>query len=437
LPHLKDILIQFAIIIIPVFLYEMLWLSRYHSTSPKQNRLLVGLLSLFNIFICLMYPVQVSKYFGISFSILLLFSAFLYGGRLIGFIVLLSKGAFIYVLYGIHALKLFPIELIACILPFLIAPKWVSYSKRKKLVLSLIMPTIHHLAIIGIIYFRTIFTGFNYIRNYETILSLIIVLTIMTFTMLFHVYLREFLFENAVIRVQMQKSEKLNIVSELAASVAHEVRNPLTVVRGFIQLLENEESRTNREYFKLILTELDRAENIITDYLNIAKHQIEESKLISLTDQLHEVTTIMSSFASLQGVFLQVNVDENLYIIGDRTKIKQAIMNILKNGVEAIQETKGYIKIDACLEEINEKKYVKIIVKDNGVGMSKEQLERLGEPFYSLKEKGTGLGLMVTFSIIEAHKGKIEYLSDNGKGTEVHVLLPAVEVEDGDNNNTV
>jgi two-component system sporulation sensor kinase B len=410
----------------------MLWLSRYHSTSPKQNRVLVGLLSLFNIFICLMYPIELSKHFAISFSILLLFSSILYGGRLIGFFVLLSKGIFIYFLHGIDVLKFFPIEVIACILPFCIAPKWVSYSKRKKFVLSVVMPTIHHLAIITLIYFRTIFTDFENVSNYETILSLIIILTIMTFTMLFHVYLREFLFENAVIRVQMQKSEKLNIVSELAASVAHEVRNPLTVVRGFIQLLENE-SGTNREYFKLILTEVDRAENIITDYLNIAKHQIEESKLISLTDQLHEVTTIMSSFASLQGVFLQVNVDENLYIIGDRTKIKQAIMNILKNGVEAIQETKGYIKIYAGLEEINEKKYVKIVVKDNGVGMSKEQLERLGEPFYSLKEKGTGLGLMVTFSIIDAHKGKIDYISDNGKGTEVHVLLPAVE--DGVENN--
>jgi len=427
--QLKDLLIQFAIIIIPVFLYEMFWLSRYHNTSPKQNRILVGLLTFFNIFICLLYPIHISESMAITFSILLIYSSILYGGRLIGTIIILTKAVFVYLLYGLASLKSFPFEVISCILPFIVSPHWVSFSKRKKFALSILMPILFSFSMVCLLYYEATVNGIKEYQSDQTIFSACIFFTVLTITMLFHVYLREFLFENAEIRVQMQKSEKLNMVSELAASVAHEVRNPLTVVRGFIQLIENQESGTNREYMKLVLAELDRAENIISDYLNLARPQIEEKKIINMTEQLNEVTTLMSSYASLQGAFLQVNVNEDMYTVGDRAKLKQAIINVLKNGVEAIKDTKGYIKIEANIEKVRDREYIRIVVKDNGVGMSKAQLDRLGQPFYSLKEKGTGLGLMVTFSIIEAHKGTIEYLSEEGKGTEVHIVLPAYHQE--------
>ncbi|MES9685595.1 sporulation kinase [Bacillus sp. AFS001701] len=427
--QLKDLLIQFAIIIIPVFLYEMFWLSRYHNTSPKQNRILVGLLTFFNIFICLLYPIHISESMAITFSILLIYSSILYGGRLIGTIIILTKAVFVYLLYGLASLKSFPFEVISCILPFIVSPHWVSFSKRKKFALSILMPILFSFSMVCLLYYEATVNGIKEYQSDQTIFLACIFFTVLTITMLFHVYLREFLFENAEIRVQMQKSEKLNMVSELAASVAHEVRNPLTVVRGFIQLIENQESGTNREYMKLVLAELDRAENIISDYLNLARPQIEEKKIINMTEQLNEVTTLMSSYASLQGAFLQVNVNEEMYTVGDRAKLKQAIINVLKNGVEAIKDTKGYIKIEANIEKVRDREYIRIVVKDNGVGMSKAQLDRLGQPFYSLKEKGTGLGLMVTFSIIEAHKGTIEYLSEEGKGTEVHIVLPAYHQE--------
>lgn len=235
-------------------------------------------------------------------------------------------------------------------------------------------------------------------------------------------YLTEYLNENAILRTEMQKSEKLNIVSELAASVAHEVRNPLTVVRGFIQLLESTEDVKNKDYMRLVLAELDRAEQIISDYLNLARPQIEKKEHICLSAQLIEMTTLMSSFAAMQGVYLQVEISESLYTIGDKTKLKQAIMNVVKNGIEAIQGNKGYLKVTA----IQKDETIVIRVKDSGVGMTKEQLARLGQPYYSLKEKGTGLGLMVTFSILQAHNGTLEYKSESGKGTEAIIILPAV-----------
>ena len=129
--------------------------------------------------------------------------------------------------------------------------------------------------------------------------------------------------------------------------MAHEVRNPLTVVRGFIQLLESTEDVKNKDYMRLVLAELDRAEQIISDYLNLARPQIEKKEHICLSAQLIEMTTLMSSFAAMQGVYLQVEISESLYTIGDKTKLKQAIMNVVKNGIEAIQGNKGYLKVTA------------------------------------------------------------------------------------------
>ncbi|TKJ05880.1 sporulation sensor histidine kinase KinB, partial [Bacillus cereus] len=197
----------------------------------------------------------------------------------------------------------------------------------------------------------------------------------------------------------------------------------LTVVRGFIQLLESMEDVKNKDYMRLVLAELDRAEQIISDYLNLARPQIEKKEHICLSAQLIEMTTLMSSFAAMQGVYLQVEISESLYTIGDKTKLKQAIMNVVKNGIEAIQGNKGYLKVTA----IQKDETIIIRVKDSGVGMTKEQLARLGQPYYSLKEKGTGLGLMVTFSILQAHNGTLEYKSESGKGTEAIIILPAVQ----------
>ena len=208
----------------------------------------------------------------------------------------------------------------------------------------------------------------------------------MVMTMVFQVYLTEYLNENALLRTEMQKSEKLNIVSELAASVAHEVRNPLTVVRGFIQLLESTEDMKNKDYMRLVLAELDRAEQIISDYLNLARPQIEKKEHICLSAQLIEMTTLMSSFAAMQGVYLQVEISENLYTIGDKTKLKQAIMNIVKNGIEAIQENKGYLKVTA----IQKDDVIIVRVKDSGVGMTKEQSSKAWTTVLFIKRKRNG-----------------------------------------------
>ncbi|BDG81352.1 hypothetical protein BSF_30810 [Bacillus subtilis] len=213
-------------------------------------------------------------------------------------------------------------------------------------------------------------------------------------------------------------------MSELAASVAHEVRNPLTVVRGFVQLLFNDESFQNKssaDYKKLVLSELDRAQGIITNYLDIAKQQLYEKEIFDLSSLIRETSSLMISYANYKSVTVEADAEPDLLVYGDATKLKQAVINLMKNSIEAVPPGKGVIQVSAKRSG----HMIVIKISDNGVGMTDHQMQKLGEPYYSLKTNGTGLGLTVTFSIIEHHHGTISFSSSFQRGTIVTIKLPA------------
>ncbi|MGG3670073.1 sporulation sensor histidine kinase KinB [Bacillus nitratireducens] len=421
---IRDLMIQIAIIILPLFLYEAIRLNRYQEMLPKPNRYFIMFLSSVTLVLSMTYSICFGTVCGYNFHPIPIVSGFLYGG-IVGLIPAIIFVAYEWIVKGLSWLPIVEVIFLS-IIPLFLSKKWSLFSRDKKLILAFMIASFYVLVSLVFGMLNVLLeTGFTpYISNLYS--GYIFASLIMVMTMVFQVYLTEYLNENALLRTEMQKSEKLNIVSELAASVAHEVRNPLTVVRGFIQLLESTEDVKNKDYMRLVLAELDRAEQVISDYLNLARPQIEKKEHICLSAQLIEMTTLMSSFAAMQGVYLQVEISESLYTIGDKTKLKQAIMNVVKNGIEAIQGNKGYLKVTA----IQKDETIVIRVKDSGVGMTKEQLTRLGQPYYSLKEKGTGLGLMVTFSILQAHNGTLEYKSESGKGTEAIIILPAVRYKE-------
>ncbi len=217
----------------------------------------------------------------------------------------------------------------------------------------------------------------------------------------------------------LQRAEKMKIISDLAASVAHEVRNPLQVTRGFLQLMEEKSDEKNRHYFGMAINELDRASSIITDFLTFAKPELESVTRLDLAEEIQQIEAIMTPMASLHGGVLRIDIEEKLYIQGNSSKFKQAFINFIKNSIEALRSD-GIIEIYAYAKD--EEAFIH--VTDNGEGMDAEEIAKLGEPFYSTKSKGTGLGLMVTYRIIEAMKGRIEFKSTKGKGTEVIIRFP-------------
>lgn len=227
--------------------------------------------------------------------------------------------------------------------------------------------------------------------------------------------------ERELYNLRLQRAEKLKIISDLAASVAHEVRNPLQVTRGFLQLLAEKEV-SNREYYDMAIEELDRASSIITDFLTFAKPEMEEFTVFDVADELDKIHAIMKPHASLNGVTIRFDVYEGINIEGNASRFKQAIINFIKNGIEAI-EFGGEIELQAFEQEGN----AVIRIRDNGSGMDADQIAKLGTPYFSTKTKGTGLGLMVTFRIIEAMNGTISFDSELGKGTEVTLRFPIID----------
>ncbi|OCT13321.1 hypothetical protein A8709_03440 [Paenibacillus pectinilyticus] len=220
---------------------------------------------------------------------------------------------------------------------------------------------------------------------------------------------------------QLQLSEKMEMISSLAASVAHEVRNPLQVTRGFLQLVAARTDDKNKEYMGIAIEELDRASVIITDFLTFAKPQLDEIVDLNVSKEISQIEGIIVPLATLNGGRITVNVPSELHILGNSSKLKQILINIIKNSIEAFQ-VDGQINIWAY--EKNDEVFIHI--KDNGEGIEPLQLTKLGEPYYSTKTKGTGLGLMVTFRLIEIMKGHIEFKSQKYMGTEVILRFPNV-----------
>ncbi|MBY6269589.1 cache domain-containing protein [Parageobacillus thermoglucosidasius] len=223
----------------------------------------------------------------------------------------------------------------------------------------------------------------------------------------------------------LRKSEKLAVVGELAAGVAHEIRNPLTSLKGFIQLLK--EGKHNQMYFDIIESELERLSEIVDGFLLLGKPNPAKKAYSHVSEMLQHVMKLLEGQALLHHVTVQYSIDEQLPpLYCDENQLKQVFINIIKNAIEAMPNG-GILRIEAK-QRLDS---ILICITDEGCGIPKERMATLGEPFYSTKEKGTGLGLMVSFKIVEAHGGKMNIYSEEGKGTTVCLLFPIFSKQEG------
>lgn len=216
----------------------------------------------------------------------------------------------------------------------------------------------------------------------------------------------------------LRQSEKLALIGELASGMVHEIRNPLTAMKGFLQLMK---SHPKPEYIDIVLQEMKQIEEIANELLHFSKPAEQPLTRQNILDIVREVI----NFSGVEFFKRNIKVDfthedeADIEIIGCKTQLKQVLLNIIKNSIEAIT-TNGKIKVHISKDEKN----VYIHISDNGVGIPKHHMKQVGKSYFTSKEQGTGLGLMVTSTIIKNHNGSIEFESEENQGTSFTITLP-------------
>ncbi|SDN06775.1 two-component system, sporulation sensor kinase B [Fictibacillus solisalsi] len=407
---IQSMCLHVVFILFTILIYQVFFKEREEERKKIRSKFFLFMLII--LVFTMSQPVLYSETYKYDFKAIVIILSFLYGGKKVGFTAFLA----LLVIGFLTAQKLLILlgnYSVYCLLLLPVTRMFHRYQIRGKvLVISLFYMMIPIT--------RGIFLelkGDQRQTYFELGSSLIVLATLIAI-----VYLIENMNEQIKMKQELMQAEKMNVVSQLAASVAHEIRNPMTSVRGFMQLLQKEELTKDQQfYINISIEELDRAQEIINQYLALAKPQIDQYETIDLTSLIQQSIDVMQSYAILNSIHIKQEVESSLEIEGLKLEVQQVFINIIKNAIEAI-------KSDGEIEIAGRKLsngFISIQIKDNGVGMTKDQIKKLGSPYYSTKEKGTGLGLTVCHQIVKQMGGRILIKSELTKGTCFTINLPA------------
>ncbi|WP_179886135.1 ATP-binding protein [Bacillus sp. es.036] len=408
----KNLLLNLLLVFAPLSIIQILYLLKHTNFLKKSSGWLLTLFPGVAIILCMVYPVVVDDNFILDFRRIPFILGALYGGKWVAFSYLFITLAYRFTLGGTGFYSTLLSFTLLTIVASIVSSKFLKYSLKKKLLVAASIDLMVGVSstIISLTFFDTqIYTSSWVLFNLTSLLGLLLA------TLVYEVFLNQFKLLQSVM-----EGQKLEVVSHLAASISHEVRNPLTVSRGFLQLIESDlKSKQTKEYMELAINELDRATEIINDYLTFAKPFPENIEEIDVASEIAYSVSVITPLATLKDVTITTKIDMPPTIIqSEKRKFQQCLMNIFKNAIEAMPDG-GTLTVTTKIE----KKKLEISIADTGIGMTEEQLSRMGQPFFTTKEKGTGLGMMVSHSIVQAMKGEIIYVSTQGEGTTVHLVF--------------
>ncbi len=230
--------------------------------------------------------------------------------------------------------------------------------------------------------------------------------------------------ENRKLEMEVAYLDRLNLVGEIAAGIGHEIRNPMTAVRGFLQILgQDEKYLHDKEHFNLMIEELDRANSIITEFLSLAKNREVKLEAGDLNDVIAAILPLIQAEAIVHDKHISINLKPIPDLLLDEREIRQLILNLVRNGLDAMQSG-GILSIETFTSN-NE---VVLAIKDQGSGLDESILDKLGTPFITTKENGTGLGLPVCYSIAARHRARIT-LETSPDGTNFYVIFHVPHID--------
>lgn len=414
----KDLLINVLFILFPLFLLQMFYLLKFVYQIEKLKIFLLTFFSMLSIGLCMLFPFSTGNGFIWDLRNIPFIIAILYGGRNSAIVLFVFVIAARYMIGGEDTgfyVAIFTYTLMAIILSH-ISRHYLVQSLTRKLIINSLLIILFTI----IMHISSFFHNVDFTTKMWTEFFVINFVGILLATLLIEVIRL-----NSNMLKKIMKAEKLEVVSHLAASISHEVRNPLTSCKGFLQLSHQEEQSPQiKQYLGTAIQELDRASEIINDYLTFAKPAPEEVEKILICDEVQNVINILTPLANMNNVQLVVNLEgrEQAYMLGDRKKLEQSLINIVKNGIESMQGG-GRLEITTTYEY----PLVRIEIRDEGMGMTPNQISRLGEPYFTTKENGTGLGMMVSYSLIKSMGGQIDVDSHIGNWTSFSIKFPLVQ----------
>ncbi|WP_412859607.1 ATP-binding protein [Cytobacillus horneckiae] len=378
---------------------------------PLKSELIFSFFIVVSLILTITYPVEISDTTSFDLKFIPVFIAFFYINNKTGIFTVCLM-----ILLRIHDFNSFFVLLInySIIVVLLLAIKryYLNGSLYTKLMIGLLF-----YVPISITRMVTFISNHQYVNIQN--LAIFSFMSIIALTVI--IYLIELDEMQREMRRKLQSADKMNAISQLAASVAHEIRNPMTTVKGFMQLMQKDQNLTESQmqYIKISLKELERTNQIIGDFLSLSKPTYILNEKIHLDPLIDEVTNFMKSYAHFSNVSLDYQSAPNLYIDGNPNELKQVLINLIKNAIESM-ENGGHVEVTVLQEE----DIAIISIKDNGIGIPEKQLKELGQPYYSTKSRGTGLGLMIAFDIIKRMEGTYQITSKENTGTTISLQFP-------------
>lgn len=217
----------------------------------------------------------------------------------------------------------------------------------------------------------------------------------------------------------LRKKEQLAVVGQMATAVGHEIRNPLAALKGLTQL-QQERHPNNNEFYPIMINEIERINLIVNDLMYLGKPMPFKAQNHDIKEIIQYVVNMLKPFAFANNVSIDLQLVDIPKINCDENKLKQVFINLIKNSIESMPDG-GAIQISSATTDNG---HIVIHIADEGCGIAEDIMKKLGQPFYTTKQDGTGLGLMVTKKIIEQHNGDLNIASRLGDGTRVEVVLP-------------
>lgn len=407
---IDNIIENIILVVFPLLVYLILKVYN-DNISKKNNDILITISLITSLYLCLKLGAISTNPKVLLFCNIPIVISYLHKKPFLGISLSLAN-----VIYYIHIYTCDTIIIIILI-------KYISYlilyicAKKKNLSANGF--------ILSIAVIQAFFLSFEYFfKNINITINNFIEVIIIVFIYYFVTFATVYIFK------VVQKVESLNRTIELLEKdkmikdglfkLTHEIKNPLAVCKGYLEMINLDNKEKSIKYLSIIKQEINRSLNIMTDFNDFNKIKIvkEKIELNLLLEDIYDCFKIIIKSKSAKLIYND-REDETIYFEGDYERLKQVIINLLKNSLESIDK-EGRIELSSNIY----KKHLDIIVEDNGIGMAKEELERITEMFYTTKKSGSGLGVALSNEIVKAHNGELIYTSEKNKGTKVIIRLP-------------